>query len=82
MLFMVEMCLHPGHKAKAVEAFESQGPNRYPGVALRSAWIGSREEVVYVLVECESEALVQKACEAWSEHGEPKIQPVVDIQQY
>ena len=39
MKYMVEFRLKPGSKSKAVEYFESRGPNRNPGVTFRGAWV-------------------------------------------
>lgn len=82
MRFMVEFQLQPGARNKAVEAFEQRGPNRNPGVAFVGAWIARREDVAFVLVDAQDEALVANAAKSWSQVGEAKIHPVVDVQQY
>jgi uncharacterized protein DUF3303 len=82
MQFMVEFRFQPGTKDKAVAAFEQRGPNRNPGVAFRGAWVGTKSDVVFVLVESQDEALVAKAAQSWSELGACQIHPVVDVQQY
>ena len=82
MKFMVEFRLRPGSKHKVVEAFELLGPNRRPGVSLRSGWIGMRSDVIFVLVEAENEDLVNQASQTWKEHGVTLIHPVIDAEQY
>lgn len=82
MKCMVEFHLKPGSKEAALQMFEQRGPNRDPGVTLRNAWIGTRSDVVFVLIESTSETLVAQATEAWRQHGDYKIHPVLDIEQY
>ena len=80
MKTMVEFHLKSGSKERAL--FEERGPNRIPGVSLRSAWIGLRSDVVFVLVESPNEAAVAQAAEAWKGEGDYTIYPVLDIEQY
>ena len=80
--YMVEFRLKPGSKSKAVEYFESRGPNRNPGVTFRGAWIGKDSDVVFVLVESEDESLVTSAGKSWGEIGTHQATAVLDIQQY
>ena len=82
MKFMVELTLKPGSKNTALEAFEQRGPNRLPGVTFRGAWIGARSDVVFALVESGEESLVASAAQSWNQHGECKITPVVDVEQF
>ncbi len=82
MKFMVEFQVKPGGKNKVVEAFETRGPNRNPGVTFQGAWIGTNTDVVFALVESESEALVAKAGQSWGEFGAYHIHPVIDVQQF
>ena len=82
MKFMVEFRLRPGSKAKVVEAFELLGPNRHQGVSFRAAWIGTRSNVIFVLVETQREELVNQASQRWNEHGVTLIHPVIDAEQY
>ena len=82
MKFMVEFRLRPGSKHKVVETFELLGPNRHEGVSFRAAWIGTRSDVIFVLVEASSEELVSQASQKWQEHGVTLIQPVIDAEQY
>jgi hypothetical protein len=82
MKAMVEFHLKPGSKQKAIELFEQRGPNRGAGVTLRGAWIGTRSDVVFVLIEGTSEAQIVEASEAWNTHGESTIHPVLDVEQY
>ena len=82
MQFMVEIRLMAGSKNKAVEAFEQRGPNRNPGVRFAAAWVGSRADVAFVLVDADDESRVAKAAESWTHFGEAKIHAVVDVQQY
>jgi len=82
MKFIVQLQLQPGSKTKAVEAFELRGPNRNPGVSFLGAWIGTKSDAAFVLVESSDESLVVKAAEAWREHGECMLHQVIDIQQY
>ncbi len=82
MKAMVEFHLKSGSKEKAIELFEERGPNRIPGVSLRGAWVGIHCDVVFVLVESPTEAAVAQAADAWKGHGEFKIHPVVDVEQY
>lgn len=81
MKYMVELKLRAGGKDKLLEAFDMRGPNRYPGVTFRDAWIDTRSEIVFVLSESSEESLVAKACESWLEHGDYTIHPVIDIDQ-
>ena len=80
--FIVEFRLKPGHKDKMANLFELQGPNRASGVSLRNAWIGTRSETVFVLCESSDEALVEQACQKWSEYGEHTIHPVIQHDEY
>lgn len=82
MKCMVEFHLKPGSKEAAVQLFEQRGPNRNSGVTLRNAWIGVHTDIVFVLVESESEAQVAEAAAAWRSHGDFTIHPVLDIEQY
>jgi hypothetical protein len=82
MKFIVQFQLKPGSKQAVVETFERVGPNRNPGVSFRGAWIGSRTDLAFVLVESDDEGLVAKVSEAWREFGEPTIHPVIDVEQF
>jgi len=82
MKFIVEFRVQPGNKNKAFEAFEQRGPSRNPGVTFRGAWIGKREDVVFVLAESRDEAEVAQAAKAWSESGDFRLTEVIDIEQY
>jgi len=81
MKYMVELKLKPGGKDKLLEAFDTRGPNRYPGVSFRNAWIDTHSGVMFILGESNEESLVAEACQAWREHGEFTIHPVIDIDQ-
>jgi hypothetical protein len=81
MKFMIQFRLKPGSKNKAMEVFERRGPSRNPGVTLRDAWIGAKSDVVFVLVESDELASVEKAGQSWAEFGSFEIFPVLDIQQ-
>lgn len=82
MKFIVQFQLKPGSKNKALEAFESRGPNRNPGVTIERAWVGTKSDLVFALVEGDDESLVAKAGQAWRELGEFQIHPVIDVEQY
>lgn len=82
MKFIVEFRLKPGSKNKVMETFESRGPNRSPGVVFREAWVGTMSEVIFVLAESENESLVAKAAQSWGEHGDYKITPVTNVEQF
>ncbi len=80
--FFVEFQLNPGNKGKVLALFELRGPNRHPGVELKNAWIGKKEEVIFVLAESADETLLLNAAKAWGEFGAYKITPVIDLDQY
>lgn len=82
MKFMVELRLKPGSTRRAVDAFEERGPNRTLGVFLKGAWVSSKQEVIYALVESENENLVCEASRSWAEVGDCSISPVVEIEQF
>jgi hypothetical protein len=82
MKFIVEFHLKPENKNKVVEIFERCGPNRNPGVSFRNAWIGTRSNVVFVFGEGDDEERVEAVCRSWSEHGNYRIHPVIDIEDY
>jgi hypothetical protein len=82
MKAMVEFHLKPGSKKTAIELFEQRGPNRVAGVTFRGAWICTRSDVVFVLIESTSEAQIVEVSESWKAHGESTIHPVLDIEQY
>jgi len=82
MKFLVEFQLKPDSKVKAVEMFERIGPNRNPGVAFRGAWVGTRDDLVFVLTESDEEELVQRVAEAWSEFGTHRIHPLIDVENF
>jgi hypothetical protein len=82
MKYMVQFQLKPGCKNKAMECFESRGPNRNPGVTFRGAWVGKDADVVFALVESEEESLVTTAGQSWGEFGTHQATAVLDIQQY
>lgn len=82
MKFMVEILLQPGTRNAMIESFEAKGPNRNPGVTFRGAWIGTKSDVVFVLVEADNPTLIDNACCAWNPPGELKVHPVVDVDQY
>src|SRR5436309_3026979 len=79
MKFMVEFRFKPGGKNEVLEAFELRGPNRNPGVAFRGAWVGTQSDVAFVLVESGDQSLVEKTAQSWTEHGEFRITPVIDV---
>ena len=82
MKFFVKFQLKPGNKKKLLELFELRGPNRNPGVTLKGAWIGKKEEVIYVLAESDDETLLVNAAQAWGQCGDYEITPVIDLEQY
>ena len=82
MLFMVEFQLKPGSKNAAVEAFEARGPNRNPGLKFVGAWVGSKSDIGFVLVESADEKFIVEAGQDWPELGDYKIHPVIDVQHY
>ena len=82
MKFIVEFRLKPGSKNKAVDIFETRGPNRNPGVSFRQAWVGTKSDVVFVLVESESESLVISVAQSWGAHGDYQIHPVIEVEQF
>ena len=82
MKFIVEFRLKPGLKRKAVEVFELREPNRNPGVTLQQAWIGNHSDIVYLLAESESESLVQKVAQGWSEYGTFEVHSVIDVEDF
>lgn len=82
MKFMVEFRVTPGCKNKAVQLFESRGPNRNPGVTLRGAWVARDADVAFVLLESDAEAHVAKVGELWREFGDYDIYPVIDVEQF
>jgi len=82
MKFIVQFQIKPGLKNRLLEAFESQGPSRNPGVTFRGAWIGAHADVAFVLAESENESQVESAAKAWGEYGKYVITPVLDIEQF
>ena len=80
--FIIEFRLKPGGTRKVMELFELAGPKRTSGVALRDAWLGTREELIFVLCESAEEQFVAQACAAWNEYGECRIHPVIHHEQY
>jgi len=82
MKYMVEFSLQPGRASKAVELFETRGPNRNPGVTFRSAWIGAESDLIFALVESGDESHVAAAAQTWSESDEYRITRVIDIEQF
>jgi hypothetical protein len=82
MKFMVEFPVRPGNKNKVIEAFEQRGPNRSPGVTFQSAWIGKDSDVVFALVESAEESLVTGAAKSWTETGNFRITPVIDLEHF
>ena len=80
MNFIVEFQLKPGTKEHAVAVFEQRGPNRHPGVSFKGAWIGSRSDIAFVLVDGVDEAEVARVARTWAAFGETKIHPVIDLQ--
>jgi hypothetical protein len=79
---MVELQIKAGSKNEAIQAFEQRGPNRNPGVTFKGAWIGLHTDVAFVLVESAEEPLVSAAAKSWSEIGDFRISPVIDIEQF
>ncbi len=82
MLYMVTLKIHAGQRNKAIEEFEARGPNRTPGVAFRGTWVATHDDVVYALIDARDEPAAEQACQAWSDFGDGKICPVVDIDKY
>lgn len=82
MKFMVRSRLKPGSVPRAIEAFETRGPNRSPGVSFRGAWVDSHSELVFVLVDSAEESLVRDASRTWGDILEIEIHPVVEIEQF
>ena len=82
MKFMVEFSIRPGNKNKAAQAFEQRGPNRDPGVTFHGAWVGKHADVVFALVESADESLVTSAAKSWTELGDFRVTPVIDVEQF
>ena len=82
MKFFVQFKLKPGNKQKVLELFELRGPNRNPGVTLKGAWIGKKEDVIFVLAESDDETILENAAQEWGQFGEYQITPVIDLEQY
>ena len=82
MKYIVEVTLRPGAKNKLVDAFELRGPNRNPGVKFLGAWVGRQAEVLFILVESESEEHLDSAAQSWGDFGERRVIPVIDIDAY
>lgn len=82
MKFMIQFSAIAGDRNKAIAAFEQRGPNRHSGVAFRGAWIGKDTDVVFALVESADEGLVTSAARSWTELGDFRVTPVIDIEQY
>ena len=82
MKFLIEARLQPHSQRAVVEAFEKQGPNRTPGVQFVDAWIGTRSDVAFVVVDAANEGLVSDACQRWSSFAECTIHPVVDVEHF
>lgn len=82
MKFMVEVRLRPGDKNKAVEAFETRGPNRNLGVSFHGAWIGKDTDLVFVLVESADQASVERAGQTWRELGDFQIHSVINVEDF
>jgi hypothetical protein len=82
MKFMIEFRVKPGQKEKMIATFEKVGPNRNSGVALRGAWIGSRSDVIFALVESDDEARAAAAAQAYSAHADATLHAVNDIEQF
>jgi len=82
MKYIVELRLKPGHKEPVLQAFERTGPNRNAGVAFRGAWVGTRSDVIFVLAESDDESRLAAVAQAWSEHADATLHPVLDIEQF
>lgn len=82
MKFIVEFQLKPGTKNAVIDTFDLRGPNRNPGVLFHNAWVGTHEDVIFVLGESADEALVVAACESWRNASSYEIHQVVDIEQF
>lgn len=82
MKFMVEFRLKPMSKYKVLDVFELRGPNRTPGVTFRSAWMGAKTDLAYVLMEAPEAGPIEQAVQHWAEYGESTITPVVDVDQF
>lgn len=82
MLFMVVVQLHSGTKAAAMESFELRGPNRYPGIAYRGAWIGTQDDSLFTLVESSEIALVETVVASWGDVGTSQIHPVINVEDF
>ena len=82
MKFMIEFAVRPGNKNKAVQAFEQRGPNHNPGVTFHGAWVGKQADVIFALVESAEQSLVDSAAKTWSETGNFRITPVIDLEQF
>jgi hypothetical protein len=79
---MVEFHLKPGSKREVMDLFELRGPNRNPGVKYRGAWLGTRSDIIFVVGEADSDALVERVAQSWSAHGTFTIHPVIDFEEY
>ena len=82
MKFMIEFSVKSGDKNKALQAFDQRGPNRSPGVTLQGAWIGKNADVVFALVESADESLVTSAAKSWTELGDFRVTPVINVEQF
>ena len=82
MKFIVEVRLNPGAKNQVVDAFELRGPNRSANVKFEKAWLGSRDDLAFVLVDSNEEASVVEACCNWNAFGKTQVYPVTDIEQF
>lgn len=82
LTYIVEFHLKPGSKNQIVQEFEERGPNKNPGVHLLSAWVGTKEDVLFAIVRTDDEGAVADACCNLSETGDYVIYPVINIEQY
>jgi hypothetical protein len=81
MKYMIEFRLKAGHKEQVLKTFEKVGPNRNPGVDFRGAWIGARNDVIFVLAESDDESRIADVAKSWQVHGEATVHAVVDVEQ-
>jgi hypothetical protein len=81
MKYMIEFRFVPGQQQMLMETFDQVGPSRTPGVEFRGAWVAAKDDLVYVLVESQTTAQVEQACQAWGEFGSWTVRPVIDLDQ-
>jgi hypothetical protein len=81
MKFLVEFRYDGTQREEFRRVYESAGFSQMEGASFLEGWISTKECLAFVLVEAADAATVDQGCRHWSQFGQWKIHPVMNLEQ-